>query len=263
MPTDFIALFSPKNLILFVVVFARLSGLMTTAPLISTYPIPIQIKTWFMAMVAFIMFPIVLAKVGFQIPTTMPELTVILLKEFIVGYTIGFIANIVFIGVEISADLVSMQMGLTAAQAMNPMTGDTSSILTQAYTIIAAIVFIGIGGYNWIFTALFKSFQVIHPGYGFLISGTFTHNVILLTCQIFEIGVGLALPIFSVLLIMDVLLGFVAKMMPKMNIFMVSLPAKIFLGLSLFIMLLPAMSQQIQILFGRYLNNILEILGGQ
>jgi len=262
MPVDFITIFTPKNLILFVVVFTRLGGLMTTAPLISSYPIPAQIKVWFIAMIAFIMFPMVLAKVGFQIPTNIPALTLILLKEFIIGYIIGFIAHIVFYGVEIAADLISMQMGLTAAQAMNPMTGDTSSILTQAYTIVASMIFIGIDGYSWMFSALFKTFTILPPGYGFFVTGQFTHNVITLTSQIFSVGVGLALPIFSVLLITDVLLGFVAKMMPKMNIFMVSMPVKIFLGFTLLIMLLPRMCTEIQLLFGRYLGSILSIFGG-
>lgn len=262
MPTDLIALLSPQNLILFIVVFTRLSGLMTTAPLISTYPIPIQIKTWFMATVAFIMFPIVLAKVGFQMPTTIPELSIILLKEFMIGYITGFVANVVFIGVEIAADLISMQMGLTAAQAMNPMTGDTSPILSQAYTILASMIFIGLNAYQWLFGAIYKTFQIIPPGYDITIGGQLTHNIIYLTCEIFTIGISIALPIFSVLIITDVLLGFVAKMMPKMNIFMVALPVKIYLGLILFIMLVEPMCSQIAVLIQKHLLSIISVLGG-
>lgn len=262
MPTDLIALLSPTNLVLFVIVFTRLGGMITSAPLISTYPIPMQIKVWFMAMVAFIMFPIVLAKTGFQMPTNIPELSLILIKEFTIGYIVGFVANVLFIGVEIAADLVSMQMGLTAAQAMNPMTGTTSPILSQAYTILASIIFIGLNGYHWIFSAVYKTFQIMPPGYNIAISGTITHNVIFLTSQIFTIGLGIALPIFSVLLITDVLLGFVAKMMPQMNIFMVALPVKIYLGLVLFIMLIPPMCSQLQILFEKYLTSIISVLGG-
>lgn len=262
MPIDLITLLSPKNLVLFVVVFSRLGGMMVTAPLISSYPIPAQIKMWFVAMVTFIMFPIVLAKTGFQMPTNIPELSVILLKEFMIGYIVGFVANLVFIGVEISADLMSMQVGLTAAQALNPATGDTSPILSQAYTIIAGMIFIGMGGYQWLFSAVFKSFQVLPPGYNVAIGGTITHNIVFLTSQIFEIGLGLALPIFSVLLITDVLLGVVAKMMPKMNIFMVALPVKIYLGFILFIILTPAMCTQIHMLFEKYLSSIIPILGG-
>lgn len=262
MPIDLFSLLSPKNLILFVVVFTRLSGLMTSAPLLSTYPIPIQIKVWFMALISFIMFPMVLAQSHFALPTNIPELMVILIKEFMIGYLTGFVANLVFIGVEISADLISMQVGLTAAQAMNPMTGDTSPILSQAYTILASIIFIGINGFQWIFSSIYKTFQLVPPGYGFFIKGTIAHNFIFLSSQIFEIGMGIALPIFSVLLITDVLLGFVSKMMPKMNIFMVALPVKIYLGFILFIMLTPLICSQIQVLLERYLRSIITVLGG-
>lgn len=262
MPTDLIAILSPKNLVLFVIVFTRLSGMITSAPLISTYPIPIQIKVWFMATVAFIMFPIVLAKTGFQMPTNIPELSLILIKEFMIGYITGFVANVIFIGVEIAADLISMQMGLTAAQAMNPMTGDTSPILTQAYTILASMIFIGLNGYQWIFSAIYKTFQIMPPGYNIAVGGTLAYNVIYLTSQIFTIGLGIALPIFSVLIITDVLLGFTAKMMPQMNIFMVALPVKIYLGIILFVMLTPPMCSQIQILLEKYLTSIISVLGG-
>lgn len=263
MPIDLMSLLSPTNLVLFVIIFTRLSGLMASIPMISSYPIPLQIKAWFMAMTAFIIFPIVSAKMHFLIPTNIPELSVILIKEFMIGYLTGFIANIVFIGVEISANLVSMQVGLTAAQAFNPMTGDTSPVLSQAYTILAGLIFIGLNGYQWIFTAIYKSFQSIPPGYEFIVNKHLAHNVIIVSSQIFEVGLGIAIPIFSILLITDVLLGITSKMMPKMNIFMVALPLKIYLGLILLIMLTPIMFSQIQLLFERYLAGIIPILGGK
>lgn len=262
MSINLLNLLSPRNLVLFVVIFTRLSGMITTVPLISTYSIPIQIKTWFMAAVAFVIFPIVMAKTGFQMPTTIPELSVILIREFMIGYIIGFTANLVFYGVEIAADLISMQMGLTAAQALNPMTGDTSPILSQAYTILASMVFLSLNAYQWIFSAIYKTFEIMPPGYGFLVNGHLTNNIIRLSSDIFIIGLGIALPIFSVLVITDVLLGVTAKMMPKMNIFMVAMPIKIYLGLLLFIMLTHQMFMQIATLLEKYIGNIIPILGG-
>lgn len=262
MSIDLLSLLSPINLILFVVVFTRLSGLMMSAPLISTYPIPLQVKVWFMATISFIIFPIVLAKSGFQMPTNMPELTVILLKEFLIGYLTGFIANIVFISVEVSANLVSMQMGLTASQALDPATGNTSPVLSQAYTILASMIFIGLNAYQWLFGAIYKTFQLFPPGYGFFVSGHVTNNFMHLTSEIFSVGIGIALPIFAVLLITDVLLGFVSKMMPKMNIFMVAMPVKIYLGMFLLIILTPLISSRITLLLEHYISNIISILGG-
>lgn len=262
MPTELLGLLSPKNMILFVIVLARLGGMITRAPLISAYPIPLQIKAWFMAAIALIIFPMLAAKGGIPIPTSIPELTIILIREFMIGYIVAFVANVIFVAMEIAAELVSMQIGLTAAQAMNPATGDTSSVVTQAYTIFASMIFIGLNAYQWIFAGIYKTFQVMPPAYSFTVSGTLTHNVVYLTSSMFSIGLAIALPIFSVMLITDVLLGFTAKMMPKMNIFMVALPLKIYLGFLLLIMLTPQMYSQIAMLIEKHLNAIIPILGG-
>lgn len=262
MAIDLLTLLSPKNLLIFVIILTRLSGMMTTMPLISKYSIPVQVKTWFMALIAFILFPLVAAKINFAMPTSVPEITIILLKEFMIGYIVGFVADIIFIAVEISAELLSMQMGLTAAQALNPLTGDTSPILSQAYTLMAAMIFLGINGFQWVFSAIYKTFMIMTPGYSIIVTGNIANNIVLLTGQIFTVGLSLVLPIFSVLVITDVLLGFTAKMMPKMNIFMVALPAKIYVGLVLFIMLMPHFCSHLQTLFGKYLSSIIPVLGG-
>ncbi|MCQ2790089.1 MAG: flagellar biosynthetic protein FliR [bacterium] len=259
---DLLTLLSPRNLIIFVIIFTRLSGFAKSAPLLSTFPIPMQVKTWFMATVAFLLFPILMHQVTFPTPTTIPELSFVLIKEFIIGYSIGFIANIVFVATEIAAELVSMQMGLTAAQAMNPATGDTSPVLGQAYTLIISMVFLSINAFGFLFAAIYKTFEIFPPSYQVVLAPQFTHNFIQVTSQIFTIGFTIALPLFSVLLISDILLGFTAKMMPRMNIFTVALPVKIWIGLGLLSMLLPQLYTTIKSIFEKYLTGIITILGG-
>ena len=72
----------------------------------------------------------------------------------------------------------------------------------------------------------------------------------------FNIGLSIALPIFGVLFITDVLLGFTSKMMPQMNIFMVSLPLKIYLGLLLSLIFMRPMAEYITVLIERFLEQI-------
>ena len=43
-------LFSISNIILFMAIFTRLSGLFMSAPIFSTYPIPMQVKIWLAAL---------------------------------------------------------------------------------------------------------------------------------------------------------------------------------------------------------------------
>ena len=252
-------LFSTTNILLFMAILTRISGLFSSAPLFSTYPIPMQGKVWLAALIAFILFPIVQYNTQFVAPTSVPALTVILFKEFLIGYAIGFCANIIFVGVELGVNMFAIQMGLSASQALNPTSGGASPIITQAYTYLASMIFIILGAHQWMFSALYNSFKSLPIGFTFAFSPEIVHHIITVTGQMFSISLSIALPIFGVLFITDVLLGFTSKMMPQMNIFMVSMPLKIYLGLLLSLIFMRPMAEYIGVLIERFLIQIAQI----
>ena len=252
-------LFSVSNILLFMAIITRLSGLFMSAPLLSTYPIPVQVKVWLAAMIAFILFPIVQANANFVAPNSVPALTVILLKEFMIGYAIGFCANILFIGIELGVNTFTIQMGLSADQALNPTSGGNSPVITQVFTYLASMLFIALSAHQWLFAAIYNSFKSMPVGFVFTFSPSLVEQIVIVTGQIFSIGLAIALPIFGILFITDVLLGFTSKMMPQMNIFMVSLPLKIYLGLLLSLMFIRPMAEQMVSIIGQFLVKIAAI----
>lgn len=249
-------LFSVSNIILFMAIFTRMSGLFASAPLFSTYPIPVQIKIWLAACIAFILFPIVQYNTHFVVPTSVPALTLILFKEFLIGFVMGFCANILFVGIELGVNTFAIQMGLSADQALNPSSGGQSPVITQAYTYLASMLFIALGAHQWLFSAIYNSFKSMPVGYTFAFSPELVGQIVTMTSQLFSIGLGIALPIFGVLFITDVLLGFTSKMMPQMNIFMVSLPLKIYLGLLLSLIFMRPMAEYLTVLIKRFMEQI-------
>lgn len=249
-------IFTPVNVILFIAIFTRLSGMLTSAPVFSTFPIPNQIKIWLCAIIAFIMFPFVQAKSGFAMPTVFPELAVILIKEFAIGYIIGFCTNLIFVAVEMAANLFSVQMSLSISQALNPTTGSSSPIISQPFTLLAAMTFLTLGAHQWLLSAVYGSFASVPVGYGFIINGKLVQEILYLMGEMFKISVGFALPIFSVLFLKDVLMGFVSKMMPQMNVFMVVMPLKIYIGLLLCIMFTRPMYEYMVTVFSKFLEAV-------
>ena len=252
-------LFSVSNIILYMAIITRISGLFASAPLFSTYPIPMQVKVWLAALIAFILFPIIQYNTHFVAPTTVPSLTLILVKEFLIGYAMGFCANIIFVGVELGVNMFAIQMGLSASQALNPASGGSSPVITQAYTYLASMLFLAIGAHQWLFSALYNSFKSMPIGYTFAFSPEIFSQLIVFTSQMFHIGLCIALPIFGVLFITDVLLGFTSKMMPQMNIFMVSMPLKIYLGLLLSLMFMRPMAEYIVVMIEEFLTKLAMI----
>ena len=129
MQPDLLTLLSPKNIVIFVIILTRISGLIMSAPLFSTYPIPQQVKIWLIALISFILFPIVSATTGFNVPLSVPELIVFLIREFSIGFVIGFVANFIFAAVQMGGEFISMQIGLSMSQVLDPVTGNTSVVV--------------------------------------------------------------------------------------------------------------------------------------
>ena len=253
---DLDVLFSVSNIILFMAIFTRLSGLFASAPLFSTYPIPMQVKIWLAACIAFILYPIVQYNTSFVVPNSVPALTLILFKEFIIGFAMGFCAYILFVGIEMGVNTFAIQMGLSADQALNPTSGGQSPVITQAYTYLASMLFIGLGAHQWLFSAIYNSFKSMPVGYVFTFSPELVGQIVQMSGQILGIGLSIALPVFGILFITDVLLGFTSKMMPQMNIFMVSMPLKIYLGLLLSLMFMRPMAEYMGVLIERFMTQI-------
>ena len=75
----------------------------------------------------------------------------------------------------------------------------------------------------------------------------------------FTIAIGISMPIFSVLLIKDILLGFVSKLMPTMNIFMVAMPLKVYVGLFLCMIFMRPITEYTKVILERILTGIAAI----
>ena len=199
------------------------------------------------------------ANTNFVVPNSIPALTVILFKEYMIGYAIGFCTNLLFVGIELGVNTFTVQMGLSADQAFNPASGGNSPVITQAFTYLASMVFIALGAHQWLFSAIYNSYKSLPVGYTLFFSPGIVEQVLLATGQIFSVGLGIALPIFGVLFITDFLLGFTSKMMPQMNIFMVSLPLKIYLGLLLSLIFMRPMAERMAVLIEEFLVRIAAI----
>ena len=249
-------LLSAQNIVIYMLVFTRLTGLMQSAPFISTIQAPAMTKIWFSATIAFIFYPLIHASKLFIIPKNMPEFIVLIIIEFLIGYLIGFVANLIIEGVRMTGSILSIQMGLSMSEALDPATGVSATEISRIYVYLTTLILLATGAYQLLFVAIYNSFHTIPMGIIPLMDGNMVQSLIQLFVQSFKIAFGVSLPIFSVLLISDILLGMMSKMMPQMNIYMVAIPVKIYIGLILIVFLLSQTSTYLQGVVQKYLHAI-------
>ena len=157
---------------------------------------------------------------------------VIVMKEAIAGLLIGFGANICMAIVNFAGSIADMETGLSMATLMDPATRESTSITGALYQYSFMLMLIASGMYRYLFGALADSFTLIP------INGVTFHADSLLNSMIefmndyILIGFRIVLPIFCVTLLLNAILGVLAKVSPQMNMFAVGIQLKVLAGLS-------------------------------
>lgn len=235
---DLSFLLTTNTLLLFLLLLTRISGMLVAAPFFSTMNIPMQVKIGIAVAIALVLFPIYSLKA--HLPATdLWSFSWSVGQELAIGLIIGFAASLLFTAVQMAGSHVTMQMGLGMAQAVDPIYQEQSPVVGQLYFVLAITLFLSLNIHHSLIIAVGKSFDAVPLAAGFQGMGLLTGRMMAMASNLFTLSVMLILPILGIMLVKEIAMAFMAKIMPQMNIFMVSLPLKIALGLLLISMTLP------------------------
>lgn len=170
----------------------------------------------------------------------MPANTVLavgmMFSELLFGALLGLLPQLAIAGIQAAAGICSTSMGLQASQLIDPTLQVSVPDIARIFGDLAVLIFISLGGHYAVVYAAAGMGGVIVPG-SFVASDRIIELLVNHTAQVFEIGVLFSAPVVVALLITNVVLGIVSKAVPTVNVFMVSFPLTIAIGLVLSIFL--------------------------
>jgi flagellar biosynthetic protein FliR len=143
---------------------------------------------------------------------------------------LGFVAELIFAGVQLGAQLAGMQIGFGLANLVDPGTSDEMTVVAHWYRLIALLVFLALDAHHLLLGALVESFRLAPPG-AVAVEGLRLAGVLELAGDVFALGVRIAAPVLIALLLTNAALGVVARTIPQMNVFAVGFPVNIGVGL--------------------------------
>ncbi len=243
---------------MFFLVFVRVSAILLSAPIFSAKNVPALVKAGLAFSVSVILFPIVNIESTPYFNEIVP-FAIGVAGEIMLGLFIGLTVNLIFAGVELAGQLAGYQMGFAIANVMDPQTGRQSSIFAGLLNMIALLLFLSFNAHHWFIRSLVESFKLV-PIFNFQFSGSLVEHFIRSGGNMFVIAVKVAAPVMAALLLSSVCMGFLARTVPKMNIFLVAMPLKIGLGIMFIIFSLPYLSSFLKNVFGGLGNTINLIL---
>ncbi len=97
--------FDPAQFLGFIVIFARVSGVLLSAPVLGDQNIPVQIKVAFAFVLSLIFYPVVAAPQVGDNPDLL-DIIVLTTAELGVGVLIGFSARLLLAGVALAGEVI-------------------------------------------------------------------------------------------------------------------------------------------------------------
>jgi flagellar biosynthesis protein FliR len=220
----------------FFLVLARVSPLFLLAPLFSSRTVPLRVRGVIAVGLAFGLAPIVSG--GADVPVDAMVLGGLMLKELLVGLAYAFTLGALFAAVTTAGAMVDTLIGFSFGALVDPVTGNQSSVLTNMYALVGVMIFIAIGGDGWVIQGLARTYELVPlldaPAIGSLVGGAQAAFA-----SVFVSALQICAPIVLVLVITDAAIGVVSRVVPQLNVFAVSFPAKAAVGLVLIGVSLP------------------------
>jgi flagellar biosynthesis protein FliR len=228
--------FGEQNVVGFFLVLARVSPLFILAPLFSSRLIPARVRGIAAVAITIGLSPVLVK--GHQLPSGPADLAWLAGKELLIGLAFAFVIGALFSAVAVAGSFLDTMIGFSYGSLVDPLTGTSSSVLQQAYSLIAALIFIAIGGDAWMVRGLARTYDLVPldrlPDLGSLIAGVDVAFV-----AVFTSAVQVAGPVVLAMVLTDAAFGLVSRVVPQLNVFGVGFPAKVTVGMLLIVGSLP------------------------
>lgn len=232
--------------------FLRVLALLTSAPVLSMRSVPVRVKVGLALLIA-------LASQA-SLPA-MPPLALdgagaleAVLQQVLIGLALGFAARVVFAAIEFAGELIGLQMGLNFASFFDPLTRTQATAVSRFFGTSASWLFVVMNGHLLLTAALIQSFHAFPVGQAPL-AFLATVQPHVWGAEIFKLGLWIALPIITMLLFVNLVLGVVSRVASQLNIFAVGFPITLAVGLLGITLTLPLMEVPFTMALERLLAN--------
>lgn len=247
---ELVEFFGADKVITFMLLFARLSGLIVFFPFFSHNQIPLSVKTLLVFALCVVLFPLSHAH-GHAINFLIMEI----LSEAMLGLCAGLLLNIVFAILQMAGEQISMIMGFSMASVLDPQTGTNSPVIANILNFIALLAFLMLDGHHLILQFYSTSLSAIPLGDFYPRSGVMSYALKLFG-NLFMFGFVLAFPIIALSILSDAIFGMLMKTMPQFNLLVVGYPIKVSIGFSVLIAILAGIIKIITDMMVQILNDM-------
>lgn len=247
------------NFQLFILILVRVTGLFVISPVFGRNNLPVIMKIGLSVIIALILLPLKINTFHLSIDNYR-TLIFWIISEFLIGIIIGFIAFTYFAVIYLAGTIIDIQMGFGMVNIMDPQTNIQMPLAGGFYNILIILLFLNINGHHKLIQSLIYSYEILPVGFNIFINKNIVNYLIKTFTEIFILAFQLSAPILISIFLANIILAILARVMPQMNVFIVGLPFKIFIGIIVILITLQLLPYYSENLFDKMFRSMHELM---
>ena len=212
-------------------VFARLGAMVMLIPGFGDDAVPPRIRLSFALLMALLITPIVASNVGAP-PGSVSGLAGAVIREVLVGLMIGTILRALTAALNVAGEIISIQTTLSFAQTVDPSLGTQTNAVGSFLSLLGVMLIMTTDLHHLFLGATVRSSSLFPFTQPVAVDDAVT-LMIRTVADAFALGVQLAAPIIVFSLVLNVAVGLISRVMPQFQIFFVTSPLSVLMGLSI------------------------------
>ncbi|WP_311266782.1 flagellar biosynthetic protein FliR [Sphingobium sp. WCS2017Hpa-17] len=164
--------------------------------------------------------------------------------EVLAGLALGFAVQIGYAAAFVAGETIGNAMGLNFAAMVDPSSGQSTQVLGTFLSVLATFLLLGMDGHLLLASFVVQSYEAIPPG-GAILSNDTVWRLVTFGGSLLGAGVTVALPVGFALVLVQIIMGMLARAAPSLNLFAVGMPVAMMAGIVLLAIAAPIMAEGI------------------
>jgi len=188
------------------------------------------------------------------------ETCAILLKELFVGFTMGAIVSLFTYAVILGGEFIDFKMALSMSKMYDPQSGVQMSVSATTLNLLFIFIFFGMNGHLTLISLFLHSEALIPYGKVTFMNPELSMIVIDVFIQCTILGLKMAMPVVGIVFIIEMAVGVLMKTIPQINVFILSLPIKIMVGITMLLIIFTPLTNAIEMLITTLFNTAAAVM---
>lgn len=253
--------FSYADLEYFLLILVRITGFIFIAPFYSMNNTPARVKIGLAIFLSYLIFTVETPHVAVTY-RTIAGYAVLVIKEVLVGLLLGFGTNFCTSIISFAGHIMDMEIGLSMVTLMDPTTQESASVSGVFYQYMLMLFLIITGMYRYLLRALADTFTLIPVSKAVFDMDSLLASMLTFMSNYIIIGFRICLPVFTVMIMLNAILGILAKVSPQMNMFAVGIQFKILVGLAVMFLTVEMMPGAADFIFTQMKTIVVSFVEG-